>query len=254
VTRRVFLQEKDYQNLIGPYNKLTDIHATKFAYHTVGRVTGAAAVMIPANHISNDDNETKKAVGGCLSKDVVVYELLGQGSFGTVHSAFCKVQDGLVAVKVLTLSNKLKKKDVERELLALRGLSNLYGNRLITAFRIERTAKDQHVVVMEKMQTSLKRVMETVLMCQDHDRCQRYMIMLCQALSAMHDNGWYHRDVKPANIMISADMQDLKLGDYGLTTKEKVAHGYAGSQDYLAPEMLDRTEVVGQNLEKADLW
>jgi hypothetical protein len=254
VRRRVLLQEEDYMNLIGPYSKLTDIKATNFAYHTVRRVTGPAAVMIPANHISNDNNDTRKAVDGCLSDTVVVFEVLGEGSFGAVYSAFDIGLDGLVAVKVLSLSRKLKEEDVQRELFALRGLRKVYGNRLVTVFRIEHTAKHQHVVVMEKMQTSLKKVMQTVEIWQDHDRCQRYMIMLCQAVFAMHRNGWYHRDLKPANIMISADMQMLKLGDFGLTTDNKIAIVYAGSEDYLAPEMLDRKEVVGKDLEKADLW
>jgi serine/threonine protein kinase len=47
-----------------------------------------------------------------------------------------------------------------------------------------------------------------------------------------------HRDLKPENIMFSETIHNLKLIDFGLTTKEpgKVKCGTAG---YIAPEILN---------------
>jgi serine/threonine protein kinase len=255
-TRSVLLKAADYLALIDPYSKLTELKASQFAYYTVGEMSGVASVMLPSNHIFSGGNDEKLVVVPCLSNAVVVYEALGQGAFAAVYGAFDKVGEAVVAVKVLTvqLPSTLTSRDVDRELLALRGLSLVYSPGLLAVFRIEHPGHGQHVVVMEKMHTKLKQVLKTVKTRLDDDTCQRYITMLCQAVYAMHASHWYHRDIKPANVMVSSDLQTLKLGDFGLTEHGHIARAYAGSLKYLAPEMQDKKKVMGADLEKADLW
>lgn len=62
---------------------------------------------------------------------------------------------------------------------------------------------------------------------------------LLRALSHLHEHSLVHRDVKPENILLSAD-NTLKLGDLGMaidmTLERPVTR--VGTLDYLAPEVL----------------
>ncbi len=60
---------------------------------------------------------------------------------------------------------------------------------------------------------------------------------LLEAVAVLHEHGVVHRDIKGANIFLTDDMQNLKLGDFGCAVKIK-AHttmpgelqGFVGTQ------------------------
>ncbi|MGI8794172.1 MAG: serine/threonine-protein kinase [Acidimicrobiales bacterium] len=77
-------------------------------------------------------------------------------------------------------------------------------------------------------------------------------MQVADALAAAHDHGVVHRDVKPGNIMLTAD-GSAKLGDFGIATNLDVATSVDGDGDgdrtatglilgtpaYLAPERIE---------------
>jgi hypothetical protein len=257
VARRVFLRAADYQKLITQYGNLSEIIAAKFAYYLIKSMTGSAAVTLQPNHISNDTNVMDAPGFPCMSSSLLIVEPLGKGAFGAVYSAFDKAMDGEVAVKVLTVGSelpqsKLTAKDVRTELAAVVGLSNIRHAYLTCCFRIEHTAAEQHVLVMEKMHSTLRQLFKQAKL--NYDFCERYMRMMCLAVHAMHINGWYHRDIKPANMLISRDGQTIKLADFGMATQRRKSKSFAGSKAYMAPEMQDEKEAKGKDLRQADLW
>ncbi|GFR43980.1 hypothetical protein Agub_g5124, partial [Astrephomene gubernaculifera] len=66
-----------------------------------------------------------------------------------------------------------------------------------------------------------------------------YVACLLEALTFLHTRGLLHRDVKPANLLISSDGR-AKLGDLGMVChldKEGCAAGRAGTPNYMAPEV-----------------
>ncbi|MFY9342572.1 MAG: serine/threonine-protein kinase, partial [Planctomycetota bacterium] len=69
------------------------------------------------------------------------------------------------------------------------------------------------------------------------------------ALQLAHNAGLVHRDVKPANILLTGDHR-AKLADLGLVRDLGGAGDRAGTAAFMAPEQLDGTSVDG----RADLY
>ena len=83
----------------------------------------------------------------------------------------------------------------------------------------------------------------------------RWATQLGEALSYLHSTALLlHRDVKPANIFLSADKETAKLGDFGLSkllahTKD-LAQTQVGTPLYMSPELC-----AGKEYDRgADLW
>lgn len=80
-----------------------------------------------------------------------------------------------------------------------------------------------------------------------------FMLQLVDAVEHMHSRGIYHRDIKPENIFL-ASSGDMKLGDFGLATKDVWSFEVAvGSDRYMAPEQYDPSH-LGYSTAKADIW
>jgi serine/threonine-protein kinase len=65
-----------------------------------------------------------------------------------------------------------------------------------------------------------------------------------EALDAVHEAGYIHRDVCPRNFVVNPDGSDLKLIDFGLTvpaTEQFMQPGNrTGTPNYMAPELVKR--------------
>jgi calcium-dependent protein kinase len=72
-------------------------------------------------------------------------------------------------------------------------------------------------------------------------------ILVC--LSYCHSMGVTHRDLKPDNFMVTADLR-VKLIDFGLSSEQILMTQKVGSPMYIAPEILTQSEYS----EKCDLW
>ncbi|THC42446.1 protein kinase [Massilia sp. Mn16-1_5] len=58
------------------------------------------------------------------------------------------------------------------------------------------------------------------------------------ALAKVHQHGWRHLDLKPANLLLDAASGSLKLADFGTNRSlaDLAAHSYAGTASWQAPE------------------
>lgn len=66
-------------------------------------------------------------------------------------------------------------------------------------------------------------------------------LQMIDAVQACHDKGIYHRDIKPNNILVSANCTKVYLTDFGLSTqtKQSFSHG-VGTRQYKSPGKLPR--------------
>jgi serine/threonine protein kinase len=82
----------------------------------------------------------------------------------------------------------------------------------------------------------------------------RVLTPVAEALDYVHSQGLIHRDVKPANIMVSRDGQTVQVVDLGLAAEiqgsmnrvSKGARDIAGTAPYMAPEQLNGDPLDGK--------
>jgi len=74
----------------------------------------------------------------------------------------------------------------------------------------------------------------------------KLMVKMAEALNAVHEAGFIHRDICPRNFICTKDMSNIKLIDFGLTVPDKEEFrrpgNRTGTPQYMAPEVVRRRE------------
>ena len=69
---------------------------------------------------------------------------------------------------------------------------------------------------------------------------------MAEALKAVHEAGFIHRDICPRNYICTKDMKNIKLIDFGLTVPDKPEFcrpgNRTGTPQYMSPEVIRRRE------------
>ncbi|KAI8138431.1 kinase-like domain-containing protein [Fennellomyces sp. T-0311] len=196
---------------------------------------------------------------GLPSREYDLLEQIGTGSFGTVHRAANKVTHEIVAIKVMKKSVKGDCSNA-REHRTLRNLAphpnivRLYDSYI-------GPAKELYFVIEYMNQGNLyqlikqRREMNHPL---EHPKVRSILRQILTALAHLHQQGIFHRDMKPENILIgsasSADAIVIKLADFGLAREIKSRPPYTeyvSTRWYRAPEVLLHST---QYSSPVDLW
>ncbi len=116
--------------------------------------------------------------------------------------------------------------------------------RIVKTFEYGRTTDDEPYLVMEYIDGPN---LNTVLVSQDpllEGRRVRFIRQAAEALAAVHQAGFIHRDVCPRNFLVCANQNDLKLIDFGLTVPAMrpflLPGNRTGTPNYMAPELVRR--------------
>ncbi|KAI3432453.1 hypothetical protein D9Q98_004003 [Chlorella vulgaris] len=170
--------------------------------------------------------------------DYKLIELAGEGSFGKVWKARRTGSLQTVAVKLITKHGKNEKdlRNLRQEIEILRKLQHPNIIAMLDAFE----TKNDFCVVTEFAQGELFHILED-------DRCLPESVVrsvarqLVHALHYLHSNRIIHRDMKPQNILISAN-GTVKLCDFGfarlMSTNTLVVTSIKGTPLYMAPELV----------------
>ena len=156
-----------------------------------------------------------------------ILETLGSGGMGDVYLAEDTKLDRRVALKVLPAElaeNEERRARFEREAKALAALNH---PRIVTVYSVEE-ADGVHFITMELVKG--KRLSE--LLPTKGFALKKFFeiaVPLTDAVTAAHENGITHRDLKPDNVMVT-DEGEIKVLDFGL------AKPHAGFGDGSDPE------------------
>lgn len=184
------------------------------------------------------------------------YELLGlvgKGGMGDVYKARHRMMDRTVALKIINRELVRKPEAVERFHREVKTAAKLSHPNIVTAYDAEQ-AGDVHYLVMEFVDgVDLAHTVESRGALPIADACD-YVRQAASGLQYAHECGMVHRDIKPHNLMVTAD-GTVKILDFGLASLGSVALGDAettemsgelttagsimGTPDYIAPEQAE---------------
>jgi serine/threonine protein kinase len=168
---------------------------------------------------------------------------LGRGGMGIVYQARHKVMNRQIVIKVVNPSLLAKPGALERFDREVKAAAQLCHPNIVTAFDAEQ-AGDWHLLVMEFVPgQSLAEVLDRKGPLPVARAC-RYMCQVALALQHAFERGLVHRDVKPANLIVTPKGQ-VKMLDFGLAkmvSESAAGRGitalgaYMGTPEYSAPE------------------
>jgi serine/threonine protein kinase len=178
-----------------------------------------------------------------------VARLLGRGSYAEVFVAYDQARgDEPVIIKALNVTLQ-GTPDAELE----QTLIENFQNEAIALDKVRHpniirrlghgTAADMegaafHYLVLEYMPGG-----DLLGLCRHHplalDDALRYFQQVCEALAFAHSRGVIHRDLKPQNLLLSADKKVIKIADFGVAkmthdTSDEITR--VGTNVYAPPE------------------
>ena len=183
-----------------------------------------------------------------------IIKQLGKGSYGTVFKVR-RVSDGnCYALKTVDLSalNQRQREDAVNEIRIMASVTSPF----IVKFH-EATIHDHRLFIVTEYAKlgdlsnliSRRRTKRRPL---KEDTIWTFMLQALEGLRVLHDRGIVHRDLKSANMLLSAP--DLfKIGDLGISTvlqQRQLAKTQIGTPMYLAPEIWKKRPYNS----KCDIW
>ena len=186
-------------------------------------------------------------------------KLLGRGNSGAAHLMRSDKGEDSVVCKVAMMelkgqrSNESSIESVQSEVRILASLSHPH----VVGYRGSLRFNSQLLIFMEyadggTLEEKIRRhAVKKVAFKTVRVTC--WVSQLSDALQHLHTRRVLHRDLKSANVFLTA-ADDVKLGDFGvarsLSTNTKLANTVVGTPYYMAPELISDAPYA----EPADLW
>jgi TolB-like protein len=175
-----------------------------------------------------------------------IVENIGAGGMGVVYKAEDTRLSRFVALKFLPPHLTADAEARRRFVNEARAVSGLNHSNIAVVHDIAETPEGQMFIVMPYYEggTLQDRITRGAL---PPDEAVRVVRQIASALARAHDAGVIHRDVKPANILLSPD-GDARLGDFGLAklagaTRITQLGSTMGTAHYMSPEQARGEEV-----------
>lgn len=188
------------------------------------------------------------------NKKFTELKVLGHGTYGSVYKARRESDGNNYAVKIVNLST-LSQKEIEDSVNEIRIMASFTSPFIIRFYEAFIENKKLGIVteyarlgdlahLIERRKKQGKPLKENVIWC--------YFLQILKGLENLHSKGVIHRDLKSANILISAP-DIVKIGDLGISTileTKQLTRTQIGTPLYLAPEIWKRRPYN----HKCDMW
>ncbi|KAH9813102.1 STE/STE20/YSK protein kinase [Melampsora americana] len=210
---------------------------------------GTPAQQSRANSTPGQSSPNSTQPSNDLGRRYKLLEKLGHGNFGTVYKALDQVTGEIVAVKQIDLENSDDDiSEIQKEISHLSDCDSEFIVRYYGSF-----VKGYKLwIVMEYLSGGS---------CLDllkpgpfpESAIQVVIHELLLGLEYLHSKKKIHRDIKSANILVSAKGK-VKLADFGVATQlsnnKSRRNTFVGTPFWMAPEVIKQSSYD----EKADIW
>jgi hypothetical protein len=174
-----------------------------------------------------------------------VVDVIGRGGMGVVYEATDPFLNRRVAIKMMTGGFADKPDLLKRFFREAQSTGSLQHPNIVTVFELGDHEGNPYLVMEFLEGASLDAIIASRRELTVLEKIQT-IIGACHGLSHAHSRGIVHRDVKPANIMVTKDGV-VKIVDFGIAhvgaTKETRTGQIMGSVSYMAPEQINGSPV-----------
>ena len=182
----------------------------------------------------------------------ILKEIVGKGKFSTVYRAKDKIENNIVAIKIIDKRVlKLNELDlIKTEIDILKICQHPYVVRL---YEVIETYTHIDIVLEYCKISNLYQYLQSINFDLTELQIVTYIHKISKAVYSMHNLGIIHRDLKLSNIALASEKEDIRILDFGLSKiigpGETCRESY-GTPGYAAPEVIDE-ENYGK---KIDVW
>jgi hypothetical protein len=179
---------------------------------------------------------------------------LGRGAMGVVYKALDPVIGRTVAVKTIRLSEEgtgLSRPELLSRFQTEARAAGLLTHPNIVVVYDAGEEDGLYYITMELVEGKSLQAMLDARQAFPLPRVLRILEQTCSALQFAHERNVVHRDVKPANLMLTAD-DTVKVTDFGTAkilqfgTVQQTAH-VMGTPSYMSPEQVKGRAVDGRS-------
>jgi serine/threonine protein kinase len=192
--------------------------------------------------------------GTILSNRYEIIEKIGSGGMAVVYKGKDLLLNRVVAVKILRDQFAQDEGFVQRFRREAQSAASLSHPNIVSIYDVGQQ-DDTYFLVMEYVVgSSLKKLIKQKGPMAPEEVIE-IAFQLCEALEHAHQHGIIHRDIKPHNILVTADGSRVKVTDFGIARAVTTAtvtypKNMLGSVHYISPEQA-RGETAG---EKTDIY
>jgi serine/threonine protein kinase/serine phosphatase RsbU (regulator of sigma subunit) len=233
----------ELRDLLSSYNKATGY------FDDLARNLGLPGAPTPtSSHMSNDPS-------AMIGRDVAQYrivEYIGGGGMGMVYKAEDQRLQRFAALKFLPASVGHDPESKERFLREARAASALDHPGICTVFEIGEESGQSYIAMAFYEGRTVEKLIERGPV--EIDTAVDLGIQIGEGLSAAHAKGIVHRDMKPANVMVTGDGK-AKILDFGLAKSDDMGlvtqpGAILGTAAYMSPE-----QATGGSVDhRTDVW
>nr|XP_020652767.1 serine/threonine-protein kinase MAK isoform X2 [Pogona vitticeps] len=175
---------------------------------------------------------------------------LGDGTYGSVLMGKSNESGELVAIK--RMKRKFYSWDECMNLREVKSLKKLNHANVIKLKEVIRE-NDHLYFVFEYMKENLYQLMKDRTKLFPESVIRNIMYQILQGLAFIHKHGFFHRDMKPENLLCMGP-ELIKIADFGLARElrsQPPYTDYVSTRWYRAPEVLLRSSVYSSPI---DIW